>query len=110
MKKSFVSCCNILVVELRQLGFGAGDLANGGSDRLIDALLAGGDLAAIRSRIQAHRDPGADHVCIQAISHGAEPRRAIDERLLGLLAPGDRRREGDPLPLAPLVPGQAGPG
>lgn len=51
----------------RRLGFDDGDLADGGSDRLVDALVAWGDLDAIRARVQAHRDAGADHVCIQVV-------------------------------------------
>ena len=44
---------------------------------------------AIRARIQQHWDAGADHVCIQSISpHGGA--RAVDERVLELLAPARR--------------------
>ena len=44
------------------------DLAGGGSDRFLDAIVAWGDEGAIRTRIQEHWDAGADHVCIQPIS------------------------------------------
>lgn len=67
----------------RRLGFGDEDIAGGGSDRLIDALIVWGDEQAIRKRIDEHRQAGADHVCVQAIGPSALP----DERLLGLLAP-----------------------
>ncbi len=40
----------------------------GGSDRLIDALVAWGDLDAIRARIQDHLDAGADHVALHVIT------------------------------------------
>ncbi len=53
--------------NLRRLGFGDDDFAGGGSDRLIDALVAWGDEEAIAARVQEHRDAGADHVCIQAL-------------------------------------------
>jgi len=53
--------------NLRSLGFGDDDLANGGSDRLVDAIVAWGDIDAIRARIRAHHDAGADHVCIQVL-------------------------------------------
>jgi probable F420-dependent oxidoreductase len=53
--------------NLRSLGFGDDDLANGGSDRLVDAIVAWGDVDAIRSRVRAHHDAGADHVCIQVL-------------------------------------------
>jgi probable F420-dependent oxidoreductase len=46
------------------LGFTAADMANGGSDRLVDAMLAWGDEKTIRARVQAHLDAGADHVPI----------------------------------------------
>ena len=54
--------------NLRRLGFGDDDFAAGGSDRLVDALVAWGDEDRIAERIREHRDAGADHVCIQAIS------------------------------------------
>lgn len=70
----------------RRLGFNQSDLADGGSDRLIDANIAWGDEAAIRKRIQAHWDAGADHVCIQPI-HPSGQRTDLDERILDALAP-----------------------
>jgi probable F420-dependent oxidoreductase len=51
-----------------RLGFTPDDLANGGSDRLVDALVAWGDVAAIRQRVAAHLAAGADHVCLQALT------------------------------------------
>src|SRR3954452_7143464 len=51
-----------------RLGFTDDDLANGGSDRLIDALVAWGDEATIAKRVQEHRDAGASHVCIQVLT------------------------------------------
>jgi probable F420-dependent oxidoreductase len=69
----------------RQQGFGD-ELAGGGSDRFVDAIIAWGDETAIRRRIEEHWDAGADHVCIQPLnSEGA--RGAVDERILELLAP-----------------------
>jgi len=70
----------------RQLGFGDDDFAGGGSDRFIDANVGWGDEAAIRARVQAHWDAGADHVCIQPIRlDGAA--QVLDERVVDLLAP-----------------------
>src|SRR6267154_2253436 len=69
----------------RRIGF-ADELADGGSDRFIDANVAWGDEAAIRRRIQEHWDAGADHVCIQTISPDGS--RRPDEKLLAMLAPG----------------------
>ncbi len=48
-------------------GFTEADLHDGGSDRLVDAVFAWGDEAAIRDRVQEHRDAGADHVCVQVL-------------------------------------------
>jgi probable F420-dependent oxidoreductase len=56
----------------KRIGFTDDDLADGGSDRLVDALVAWGDESAIAARVKAHRDAGADHVCIQALE--ADPR------------------------------------
>jgi probable F420-dependent oxidoreductase len=50
-----------------RLGFTEDDLLDGGSDRLVDALVVWGDEATIRARIDEHRDAGADHVCIQVM-------------------------------------------
>jgi probable F420-dependent oxidoreductase len=56
--------------NLRRLGYDDDDLAGGGSDRLVDAIVAWGDGDAIRRRIEEHREAGADHVCIQALPRG----------------------------------------
>jgi probable F420-dependent oxidoreductase len=50
------------------LGFDENDFRNGGSDRLIDAIIAWGDVNAIRNRIREHHSAGADHVCIQVLT------------------------------------------
>jgi probable F420-dependent oxidoreductase len=71
--------------NLKWLGYGDTDFADGGSDRLVDALVAWGDEKLIADRIQAHLDAGADHVCIQAVRADGGP--GPDERLLALLAP-----------------------
>jgi probable F420-dependent oxidoreductase len=51
----------------RRLGY-QDDLGEGGSDRLIDAAFARGDVASIATRVREHLDAGADHVCVQVIS------------------------------------------
>lgn len=55
--------------NLLRLGFAADDFADGGSDRLVDAIVAWGDEEAVRTRVQQHHDAGADHVCIQVLPH-----------------------------------------
>lgn len=52
----------------KRQGFTDDDLADGGSDRLVDALVVWGDEATIVARVQEHRDAGADHVCIQVLT------------------------------------------
>ncbi len=51
--------------NLRRLGWDDADLAGDGSDRVIDAVIAWGDVDAIVERVRAHLNAGADHVCIQ---------------------------------------------
>ena len=51
-----------------RLGFSEADFQNGGSDRLIDAIIAWGNLEQIRRRIRAHHAAGADHVCVQVLT------------------------------------------
>ena len=55
------------VNNLRRLGWGDADLADGGSDKLVDAIVVWGGTAAIRSRIDEHRKRGADHICLQVL-------------------------------------------
>ena len=53
--------------NLRKLGFDDADFAGSGTDRLIDAIVAWGDVDAIVGRVRAHHDAGADHVCVQVL-------------------------------------------
>jgi probable F420-dependent oxidoreductase len=68
--------------SLRRLGFGERDIADGGSDRLIDAVIPHGSAEAVAEAIRAHFDAGADHVCIQALGHSADDYRALAGELL----------------------------
>jgi probable F420-dependent oxidoreductase len=65
--------------NLLRLGFTEEDLSAGGSDRLVDALVAWGDVDTIVARVQEHRDAGADHVCIQALAEEGFPWEAWRE-------------------------------
>ncbi|WP_214107886.1 TIGR03620 family F420-dependent LLM class oxidoreductase [Acrocarpospora catenulata] len=71
---------NYLRVYLRQanyvqnwerLGFTPDAAADGGSDRLVDALVAWGDPQQVAARIRSHVEAGADHVCIQILDREA---------------------------------------
>jgi probable F420-dependent oxidoreductase len=75
------------VNNLRRLGYGEQDLAGAGSDRLVDGIVAWGELDAVTSRIHDHLEAGADHVGVQVIAE--DPRalpmaawRTLAERLL----------------------------
>jgi probable F420-dependent oxidoreductase len=72
--------------NLRWLGFDAEDFADGGSDRLVDAIVAWGTEEAIAHRVRAHLDAGADHVCVQPLesdgSLGLPTLRALAGALL----------------------------
>ncbi|HEY2697828.1 MAG TPA: LLM class F420-dependent oxidoreductase, partial [Pseudonocardiaceae bacterium] len=54
--------------NLRRLGFTDADFADGGSDRLVDAIVVTGDTDAVGKRIQEHLDADANHVCIQVLT------------------------------------------
>jgi probable F420-dependent oxidoreductase len=54
--------------NLRRLGFSDADLADGGSDRLLDALVAHGDAKSVAARLREHLDAGADHVAVQLLT------------------------------------------
>jgi probable F420-dependent oxidoreductase len=54
--------------NLRRFGITDDDLAGDGSDRLVDTIVAWGDVDAIRDRVQAHLDAGADHVAVQVLT------------------------------------------
>jgi probable F420-dependent oxidoreductase len=76
--------------NLLRLGFAAADLASGGSDHLVDAVIAWGDATAIRKRIDEHWAAGADHVCIQALNPDEATPALPDQRLLAAMAPTTR--------------------
>ena len=70
-----------------RIGFTEDDLAGGGSDRLIDGLVAWGEPEAIAERIQAHRDAGADHVCVQVLRADATTLPRAEWRQLAAVLP-----------------------
>ncbi len=53
--------------NLARSGFDESDWAGGGSDRLVDAIVAWGDEATIAARVAEHHAAGADHVCVQVL-------------------------------------------
>jgi probable F420-dependent oxidoreductase len=69
------------VNNLRALGYDDADFADGGSERLVDAIVARGDEEAIAGRVREHIDAGADHVAIQAYAETASAALSHLERL-----------------------------
>lgn len=69
--------------NLLDLGFDESDLADGGSDRLVDAVVPWGNAETIRRRVREHLEAGADHVCIQPLTGG----HGVGLRQLQELAP-----------------------
>ena len=59
--------------NLRKLGWTDADLADGGSDALIDALVVHGNARALARGVTAHLDAGADHVAVQALDPDPMP-------------------------------------
>jgi probable F420-dependent oxidoreductase len=53
--------------NLLTLGYTEADIADGGSDRLVDDIVAWGTVDDVHARVQAHLDAGADHVTIQPL-------------------------------------------
>ncbi len=67
----------------KRLGFTDDDVTSL-SDRLVDEVVAWGDVDALAARVQSHRDAGADHVCVQLL---APPGAPVDRVAWRRLAP-----------------------
>jgi probable F420-dependent oxidoreductase len=59
--------------NLKRFGFTDRDIADGGSDRLIDAVIPHGSAERVADAVRAHLDAGADHVALQPLGHGPAP-------------------------------------
>jgi probable F420-dependent oxidoreductase len=59
--------------NLRRLGYSDADLDNGGTDALIDALVARGDAATVAAKVCAHLTAGADHVALHVLPDANDP-------------------------------------
>jgi probable F420-dependent oxidoreductase len=70
------------VRNLERLGFTERDIADGGSDRLIDAVIPHGSAGAVAEAVRAHLDAGADHVCLQPLGQRVDDYRALARELL----------------------------
>jgi probable F420-dependent oxidoreductase len=59
--------------NLLRFDYDEGDLADGGSERLIDTIVPQGSAAELLPHIQSHLDAGADHVCLQTVGVSGVP-------------------------------------
>ena len=75
--------------NLLELGFTDADIADGGSDRLIDAVIPHGGAAEIAAVARRHLSAGADHVCLQTVGVAGVP-RAEWTALASALGTGNR--------------------
>jgi probable F420-dependent oxidoreductase len=66
-----------------RIGFTEADLAGGGSDKFLDAMVLWGDAETIARRLRRHFEAGADHVCIQPV-HAEGDTEALDRTLKAL--------------------------
>jgi probable F420-dependent oxidoreductase len=58
------------IAKFRRLGYSEDEIANGGSDRIVDDLVFWGDLDTIAGKLHTHVEAGADHVGVQVIGIG----------------------------------------
>jgi probable F420-dependent oxidoreductase len=54
--------------NLLRLGYTEEDFVGGGSDRLVDAIVARGTVEDVEARVREHLDAGADHVAVQVLT------------------------------------------
>jgi hypothetical protein len=79
--------------SFKLMGFDESDFADGGSDRIVDAIVAWGDEQAIRDRVVAQYKAGATHVCITPVGVAgawrgkSEGNATLVDRVLEALAP-----------------------
>jgi probable F420-dependent oxidoreductase len=71
--------------NLLRLGFEESDRDGGGSDRLVDAIVAWGTEEQIAERVAQHHAAGADHVCVQVLQDGTDSPEPAWRRLAPLL-------------------------
>ena len=74
------------VNNLKRYGFTDDDFADGGSERLVDAIVAVGDVSTAVDRVEQHFAAGASHVCVQVLGADlmAVPREGWKELAAGL--------------------------
>ncbi len=71
--------------NLRRLGWSDEDLSDGGSDALIDALVAWGTAGEVAAKLGEHFEAGADHVAVQLLAESDDELTDGYRRLAGAL-------------------------
>lgn len=74
--RSYLQMVNY-VSTMRRGGFSEQDVADGGSDRLVDSIVRHGNPEKLAAAVREHLDAGADHVCIQVVPATEDPRSAL---------------------------------
>lgn len=74
------------VNSLKHLGYTSEDISDGGSDRLVDAIVAWGSEEDIVNRVREHRDGGADHVLLQPLGNLQDVTAQLERLSPALLA------------------------
>ncbi|MDT7619962.1 MAG: hypothetical protein QOC67_2573 [Pseudonocardiales bacterium] len=89
VRNPYLSLSNYLA-NLRRIGFSDADLSDGGSDALIDALVAQGSAEQVAARLTEHLTEGADHVAVHVVPSADDPLPQLTELApaLGLTARG----------------------
>jgi hypothetical protein len=75
------------VNNLKHLGYTDQDISGGGSDRLVDAIVAWGNEADIAKRVTEHIDAGADHVLLQPLGSLDQAVRQLEALAPAVLGP-----------------------
>ena len=65
--------------NLRRLGYADADMDNGGTDALIDALVARGDAATVATEVSKHLTAGADHLALHVLPDANDPLPTLTE-------------------------------
>ena len=87
--RSYLGMVNYVTTMFRG-GFSEADVADGGSDRLVGAIVQHGDAEALAAAARAHLDAGADHVCLQVVPAAGDVLPALRAVAAVLGLSGDR--------------------